>query len=86
MILSNFLIGLPAMLLCLILQVAVAFWCVRYYVRQAVDGPAPPGFLAGIRPLLVAMDSDGGSLYDAVRAGVNARRAQVLADLGVKPQ
>ncbi len=32
------------------------------------------------------MDSDGGSLYDAVRAGVNARRAQVLADLGVKPQ
>jgi L(+)-tartrate dehydratase beta subunit len=37
-------------------------------------------------PLLVAMDSDGGSLYDAVRAGVNARRAQVLADLGVKPQ
>ena len=55
MILSNFLIGLPAMLLCLILQVAVAFWCVRYYVRQAVDGPAPPGFLAGIRPLLVAM-------------------------------
>lgn len=37
-------------------------------------------------PLLVAMDSDGGSLYDAVRACVNARRAQVLADLGVKPQ
>ncbi|HMN81839.1 MAG TPA: fumarate hydratase C-terminal domain-containing protein [Burkholderiaceae bacterium] len=37
-------------------------------------------------PLLVAMDSDGGSLYDAVRERVNARRAQVLADLGVKPQ
>ena len=29
----NFLIGLPVMLLCLIVQVAVAFWCVRYYVR-----------------------------------------------------
>ena len=55
MALSNFLIGLPAMLMCLILQVAVAFWCVRYYVRQAADGPAHPGFLAGIRPLLVAM-------------------------------
>ena len=55
MTLSNFLIGLPAMLLCLILQVAVAFWCVRYYVRQAAGGPAHPGFLAGIRPLLVAM-------------------------------
>jgi hypothetical protein len=48
----NFLIGLPAMLLCLIVQVAVAFWCVRYYVRHVphVGG----GFLAGIRPLLVA--------------------------------
>ncbi|MGB2904845.1 MAG: potassium channel family protein [Candidatus Dechloromonas phosphoritropha] len=55
MTLSNYLIGLPAMLLCLILQVAVAFWCVRYYIRQAADGPAQPGFLAGIRPLLVAM-------------------------------
>ena len=55
MTLSNVLIGRPAMLLCLVLQVAVAFWCVRYYVRQATGGPAQPGFLAGIRPLLVAM-------------------------------
>lgn len=55
MTLNNFLIGLPAMLICLILQVAVAFWCVRYYVRQADSGPAQPGFLACIRPLLVAM-------------------------------
>jgi hypothetical protein len=48
----NFLIGLPAMLLCLIVQVSVAFWCVRYYVHHVpqVGG----GFLAGIRPLLVA--------------------------------
>ena len=36
-------------------------------------------------PLLVAMDSHGGSLYDAVRRDVDARRAQVLAALGVKP-
>jgi len=36
-------------------------------------------------PLLVAMDSHGGSLYDAVRHDVAGRRAQVLASLGVKP-
>ncbi|HEY4373435.1 MAG TPA: fumarate hydratase C-terminal domain-containing protein [Burkholderiales bacterium] len=35
-------------------------------------------------PLLVAMDSHGGSLYDAVRDDAQARRAQVLASLGVK--
>ena len=31
----NFLIGLPVMLLCLIVQVAVSFWCVRYYVSRS---------------------------------------------------
>ncbi len=36
-------------------------------------------------PLLVGMDSHGGSLYDRVRADVDGRRAQVLAGLGVKP-
>jgi L(+)-tartrate dehydratase beta subunit len=35
-------------------------------------------------PLLVAMDSHGGSLYDVVREEVDARRAQVLAGLGVR--
>jgi L(+)-tartrate dehydratase beta subunit len=35
-------------------------------------------------PLLVAMDSHGASLYDAVNDDVRARRAQVLAKLGVK--
>ena len=35
-------------------------------------------------PLLVAMDSHGGSLYDLVRGDVEARRAQVLASLGVR--
>lgn len=34
-------------------------------------------------PLLVAMDSHGGSLYSAVRQNAQARRAQVLASLGV---
>ena len=35
-------------------------------------------------PLLVGMDSHGGSLYDRVRADVDGRRAQVLAGLGVR--
>jgi len=35
-------------------------------------------------PLLVAMDSHGGSLFDRVAADAQARRAQVLATLGVK--
>lgn len=35
-------------------------------------------------PLLVAMDSHGQSLYDVVREDAQARRAQVLASLGVK--
>jgi L(+)-tartrate dehydratase beta subunit len=34
-------------------------------------------------PLLVAMDSHGGSLYDVVKEDAQARRAQVLASLGV---
>jgi L(+)-tartrate dehydratase beta subunit len=36
-------------------------------------------------PLLVAMDSHGNSLYGVVRDEAAARRAKVLADLGVKP-
>jgi L(+)-tartrate dehydratase beta subunit len=35
----------------------------------------------GFGPLLVAMDSHGGSLYDAVSERANARRADVLAKL-----
>ena len=35
-------------------------------------------------PLLVAMDSHGGSLYRTVQADTASRRAQVLASLGVK--
>jgi Ion channel len=50
----NFLIGLPAMLLCLIVQTAVAFWCVRYYVRNTAQVVSGQGFLAGMRPLIVA--------------------------------
>lgn len=35
-------------------------------------------------PLLVAMDSHGGSLYSVVKDEAQARRAQVLASLGVQ--
>ncbi len=35
-------------------------------------------------PLLVAMDSHGGSLFSVVREDAQGRRAQVLAGLGVK--
>jgi L(+)-tartrate dehydratase beta subunit len=38
----------------------------------------------GFGPLLVAMDSHGGSLYDTVNAAAQARRAAALASLGVK--
>jgi L(+)-tartrate dehydratase beta subunit len=35
-------------------------------------------------PLLVAMDSHGGSLYNEINHDTQARRAKVLAELGVK--
>ena len=38
----------------------------------------------GFGPLVVAMDSHGGSLYDRVRSDSRGRRAQALASLGVK--
>ena len=40
--------------------------------------------IKGFGPLLVGMDSHGGSLYDKIRAATQGRRAQVLASLGVK--
>jgi L(+)-tartrate dehydratase beta subunit len=35
-------------------------------------------------PLLVAMDSHGASLYDALKESTAGKRAEVLASLGVK--
>ena len=54
MILANLMVGFSAMLVCLIVQAAVAFWSVRYYVRQSSNAAAPPRFLR-IRPLLISM-------------------------------
>ena len=50
----NFLIGLPVMLLCLLVQTAVAFWCVRHYARHLPHVGAGQGFLAGMLPLIIA--------------------------------
>jgi hypothetical protein len=54
MTIVNFLIGLPVMLLCLIMQVAVSFWCVRYCVRHLAFVDGEQRFLVGVRPLIVA--------------------------------
>jgi L(+)-tartrate dehydratase beta subunit len=40
--------------------------------------------IRGFGPLLVAMDSRGGSLYTDVRDAAQARRAQALRKLGVR--
>jgi len=55
MILVNLVVGFSAMLVCLIVQAAVAFWSVRYYVRQSSNATAPHKFIASIRPLIVTM-------------------------------
>ena len=55
MILANLMVGFSVMLVCLIVQAAVAFWSVRYYVRQSSNAVAPSKFFVVIRPLLVSM-------------------------------
>jgi L(+)-tartrate dehydratase beta subunit len=40
--------------------------------------------IKGFGPLLVAMDAQGGSLYDGVRTTADARRAKALEALGIK--
>lgn len=41
--------------------------------------------IRGFGPLVVAMDSHGGSLYAEVKASAQARRAAALESLGVRP-
>jgi len=55
MILANLMVGFSAMLGCLVLQAAVAFWSVRYYVRQSSGVAASHKFIASVWPLIVAM-------------------------------
>jgi hypothetical protein len=54
MTLRNFAAGVPTMLVCLVVQIVVVFWCVRYCTRQTV-GDARAGWLQAIRPLAVSM-------------------------------
>ena len=51
----NLLIGLPSMLLCMVVQVTLAFWGVRYFVRKTASTDVVRGSLYGLRPLLVVM-------------------------------
>jgi hypothetical protein len=51
----NLLIGLPTILVCMILQVAFAFWSVRYFVRHAATAHVGPRGFYGLRQLLVVM-------------------------------
>jgi hypothetical protein len=55
MIVRNLLIGIPFVLLCMGVQLAFAYWGVRYFVRQAATAHVAPGATFGLRPLLVVM-------------------------------
>lgn len=55
MILANLIAGISTMLVCLVVQAAVTFWSVHYYIRQSSNAAAPHKFLAGIRPLIISM-------------------------------
>jgi hypothetical protein len=55
MTLINFLVGLPTMLLCLIVQATVALWSVRHFVRRTEAIEHADRFLQSIRPLLTSM-------------------------------
>ena len=55
MTLRNFLAGVPVMLLCLILQVGVVYWCVRYCTRYPRSHFVDGGARAAVRPLVVSM-------------------------------
>ena len=55
MTLKNFLAGVPVMLLCLVVQIAVVFWCVRYGARRSAQRADNGALLAAVRPLVVSM-------------------------------
>jgi hypothetical protein len=53
--LINLIVGLPFMLLCLVLQAAVTFWSIRFYMRQSTWMAADAGLFTHVRPLLLVM-------------------------------
>jgi hypothetical protein len=52
---TNFLVGLPVTLLCLIVQAMTALWSVRHFVGKTETLKDASRFLQSIRPLLAAM-------------------------------
>ena len=55
MTLRNFFVGVPVMLLCLVVQVVVVFWCVRYCVQRSSRSVRQAGILEAMVPLVVTM-------------------------------
>lgn len=55
MIFTNFIVGLPVMLLCLAIQAIVSFWSVRYYIRRIQGNAGELRLRTGLQPLLIAM-------------------------------
>ena len=55
MTLKNLLVGVPTMLVCLVVQIAVVFWCVRYCARRSAQGSGNRVLLAAVRPLVASM-------------------------------
>jgi hypothetical protein len=53
--LINLVVGLPFMLLCLVLQVAVTFWSIRFFVGRTRRAAFGAKLLAQVTPLLVVM-------------------------------
>jgi hypothetical protein len=51
---GNLLVGLPVILLCLVIQVLFAYWCLRHYLRNSVP-TAPPRSFPVMRNLLGVM-------------------------------
>jgi hypothetical protein len=54
MIFTVLLVGLPAVFLCLIIEVFTAWWCIRYYIR-CLDIQRPETVFNEVRPLLMVM-------------------------------
>lgn len=53
-IVGNLLLGLPVILVCLVIQVSFAYWCLRFYVRNSGPGAAQRSYPA-MRNLLGVM-------------------------------
>ncbi len=55
MTVTNFLVALPVMLFCVVVQAAVAFLSIRHFMRQTRKIVNADQFLQSTRPLLAAM-------------------------------